>query len=230
MKEILIIPDVHGRKFWREAVEKHPDLPRVFLGDYTDPYTYQEGITIKEAVKELEDIVELKMSEPDLTTLLLGNHCTHYLWDEADKGTRYDETWKDRLIEIYGRTEFKVAHQVGSYLFTHAGLVPRWFTQNDLNIPEKDGVADFLNSLSQTKKGRVALGNIGRSRGGYSPYGGPLWADWYNDHTGAEICPGLKQIFGHTQVWGPDTLGSSWCIDCKKAFILNIDDGTIKEA
>ena len=29
--QILVIPDVHGRTFWKEAVEKHPTLPVVFL-------------------------------------------------------------------------------------------------------------------------------------------------------------------------------------------------------
>ena len=35
---ILIIPDVHGRTFWRDAVEAAGEMPIVFLGDYLDPY------------------------------------------------------------------------------------------------------------------------------------------------------------------------------------------------
>ena len=41
--EVLIFPDVHGRKFWKDAIskfpkEEYPDLKIVFLGDYIDPY------------------------------------------------------------------------------------------------------------------------------------------------------------------------------------------------
>ena len=50
----LIIPDVHGRTFWKYAIqqypiEKYPDIKIIFLGDYLDPYTSFEGITKNEA-------------------------------------------------------------------------------------------------------------------------------------------------------------------------------------
>ena len=42
-KKILIIPDVHGRTFWRAALETGNYEKVIFLGDYVDPYVY-EGI------------------------------------------------------------------------------------------------------------------------------------------------------------------------------------------
>ena len=38
MAEMIIIPDVHGRKFWRNAVKGFETEKIVFLGDYVDPY------------------------------------------------------------------------------------------------------------------------------------------------------------------------------------------------
>ena len=41
MKRILIIPDVHGRDFWKEPVKqelKNNETSIIFLGDYTDCY------------------------------------------------------------------------------------------------------------------------------------------------------------------------------------------------
>lgn len=52
---MLIIPDVHGRIFWRKAVESYPDLPTVFLGDYLDPYTHYDGILPSEAFLEFKE-------------------------------------------------------------------------------------------------------------------------------------------------------------------------------
>ena len=36
--DIIIIPDVHGRTFWKEAVRDLTDRSVIFLGDYLDPY------------------------------------------------------------------------------------------------------------------------------------------------------------------------------------------------
>ena len=44
MSGLVIIPDVHGRPFWREAVRLRPEEEFIFLGDYLDPYP-DEGIT-----------------------------------------------------------------------------------------------------------------------------------------------------------------------------------------
>ena len=45
-KKILVIPDVHGRIFWKEPVKKYMDAVDrvVFLGDYLDPYEDEDGL------------------------------------------------------------------------------------------------------------------------------------------------------------------------------------------
>lgn len=75
--QILVIPDVHGRAFWKEAVEKHPTLPVVFLGDYLDPYA-RENITPDDALTNFKDIIAFKQANKDRVTLLIGNHEIHY--------------------------------------------------------------------------------------------------------------------------------------------------------
>ena len=41
--DLIIIPDIHGRTFWKEAIQKYPNSKTIFLGDYLDPYPH-EGI------------------------------------------------------------------------------------------------------------------------------------------------------------------------------------------
>ena len=78
MSKMLIIPDVHGRDFWRSACEDINAYDHVvFLGDYLDPYQ-QEGIDIDDAEQGLRDIIELKKNNLEKVTLLLGNHDLHY--------------------------------------------------------------------------------------------------------------------------------------------------------
>lgn len=69
--KILIIPDVHGRKFWREYINDEFDHI-IFLGDYLDPYPGEA--TAEEALQEFKDIVNFKNSNLEKVTLLIGNH------------------------------------------------------------------------------------------------------------------------------------------------------------
>ena len=55
---ILIIAVIHGRNFWKKAVEENIDKVEkiIFLGDYLDPYPW-EGITRKDAIRNFEEII-----------------------------------------------------------------------------------------------------------------------------------------------------------------------------
>jgi predicted phosphodiesterase len=69
---MLIIPDIHGRDFWKEEVKKTKD-PIIFLGDYTDPYP-SEGFDPKVIPGYIKEIIEI----PEATRLL-GNHDLSYI-------------------------------------------------------------------------------------------------------------------------------------------------------
>ena len=74
MAKVLIVPDVHGRKFWHKAMEMIDEVDQVvFLGDYLDPYS-REGITFEDALIEFEEILDFKKAYPDKVVLLVGNH------------------------------------------------------------------------------------------------------------------------------------------------------------
>ena len=78
---LYIIPDVHGRDFWRKTVAENPEGDFIFLGDYIDPYP-DEGISEEESFMGFKDIIRLKEEHPDRVTLLWGNHDLHYLYPE----------------------------------------------------------------------------------------------------------------------------------------------------
>ena len=54
--DLLIVPDVHGRTFWREPVMKEDYAHVIFLGDYVDPYPH-EYIDQEEAMTQFCDII-----------------------------------------------------------------------------------------------------------------------------------------------------------------------------
>lgn len=69
--ELVLIPDIHGRSFWRNAVKKHRNHPVVFLGDYVDPYR-GESITNEDALANFKEIIAYA-KDNNHVTLLLGN-------------------------------------------------------------------------------------------------------------------------------------------------------------
>ena len=72
--KILVLPDIHGRTFWRSAVERADSCDRVvFLGDYLDPYGF-EGIAVSDAVENFREIIGFAKQHPGKVVMLLGNH------------------------------------------------------------------------------------------------------------------------------------------------------------
>ena len=55
MTNILVIPDLHGRTFWKEPIAHKEDFDHiVFLGDYFDPYHW-ESINQQDAIENFKD-------------------------------------------------------------------------------------------------------------------------------------------------------------------------------
>lgn len=127
MSKIIIVPDVHGRTFWRLAKEKINEIDRVvFLGDYLDPYPV-EDISPEKAIEELKKIINFKKEFSEKVILLIGNHDYHYmnLLKEIFPCSRYDFKNAQKIEQIFNDNQelFQVLYKEGKYLFSHAGVV-----------------------------------------------------------------------------------------------------------
>lgn len=136
LKKIIIIPDVHGRTFWRNAVKKYrnvKDVHIVFLGDYIDPYQNIDNIYPEDAYCVFEEIIDITRNSNNIT-LLLGNHDIHY-WPQFHQsyGCRRDELRKQNISNLFldNIDLFSIAYETyindKQYLFTHAGVLKPWF-------------------------------------------------------------------------------------------------------
>ena len=57
---IAIIPDVHGRQFWKDVIPRKDEFEKIiFLGDYLDPYGF-EGVSNLNALDNFKEILEFK--------------------------------------------------------------------------------------------------------------------------------------------------------------------------
>lgn len=239
---MLIIPDVHGRMFWRSAVQRFPDLPVIFLGDYLDPYTYYDGILPSEALAEFNDILQLKNQNGGRVTLLIGNHDVHY-FDSKLNSSRKDLMNQETIQMLFEKNlkHFSLSKYIKVsdkyYLFSHAGIIPEWLQLHfpALDMSNIEQVSSVLNGklmdLDEFERFiRDALMDISASRWGNAKYPSIVWAD-VEDHQ-FQNCrlANVYQIFGHTQQESDPIITNDYaCLDCRRAFLL-MDDGTIVDA
>ncbi len=233
--KILIIPDVHGRTFWKRPLEKYIKKVDkiVFLGDYCDPYM-DEGIEYEwqNVIENFNKIIELKKQNPEKIILLLGNHDLHYRnkqFDEYARSTRYDYAHANKLFELFNGDNhklFQICYTVNNdnkkIIFTHAGITKFWLER--ANIIYDDNIEETLNSLEETEKGIGKLCIIGKNRVWFGEKtGSPVWCDVAEYVSDEGVGKNTFQIFGHTRLKknAIASMKDFACIDSQTVFILN---------
>ena len=213
--KVLVIPDLHGRKFWRQTIANNVDKVDkiIFLGDYLDPYKNEikENPELMECndfydsenlLKMLEDIVSLKKNEPNKYILLTGNHTDSYIWSNFHAATRTDHKNWEKYHKFFSQNleYFNLVWIENNTIFSHAGISEGWakavavelsLTVN-LNNPIKS-IANYLSNINlnniSNKKLIKLLGDISSYRGGDSYYGSCEWSDIMEhvDHYQSEV-------------------------------------------
>ncbi|KAA6341305.1 hypothetical protein EZS27_010892 [termite gut metagenome] len=237
MNKVYIVPDVHGRRFWENALTFLRDNPNdlvIFLGDYTDPYP-GEGITDKDAYFNFLSIIEFKNN----VVLLIGNHELHYI-DKSFRCQRYSKEYYHNYHRMLtdDKDLFQICKKINSkYVFTHAGILKGWYDKyrceniyaideqlNDFFLRDKVPFGDICNWYN--------WGKI------HCEYSSPLWAD-IREHVSEELsyadskntifrkCSGYVQVFGHTQLGTKKLLryNDKICLDTKSVHLLDLTTG-----
>lgn len=209
-KKYRIIGDQHGRSNWKKLVEPFDkDTMYIFVGDYTDPY-YYENITYDQMVTELLKILQFKKEHGNNVSLLIGNHDMQYIINQGDTN-RYDFEHANTLHTIFiEKKDFfsGVAFQIGEkYLITHAGVTLDWYQKwidykKDDTTLEK--ICKQINKLwEENKKAFTFKSNVTKFSDCYgeSSTHSPLWIRptslW--EHNLFGFGSGKTQIVGHTR-------------------------------
>lgn len=227
---VLILPDIHGRTFYRKPVNDLLDKVEkiIFLGDYLDPYYPYENITSEDSIENFKVILDLKKKYPEKIILLLGNHDCHYLsadiiGHDVFPCSRFDFD-PDRLKIIYSLFKnnfniFKFLYKMDNVLFSHAGVVSLWIRYC--------GCSSINEIIEDESKLINYLWCVSKIRGGSFDFGSCVWNDvreFSND------IPNLYQVFGHTMLKeNPIITDTFACLDVKKPFIMNTKNLKIKE-
>ena len=242
----LVLPDSHGRTFWKEPVKQvldETDAHIVFLGDYLDPYPYEfePGENYRRIALDLfKEILQLKRDNPQRITLLLGNHdCTYTIGTDICD-CRRDRANYQEIVKLFeeNREIFQIAEETTvngkHFIFSHAGILKGWARQvfgDDIDN-EDFNIVDSLNDAWLTSNYGVlnALGDYDswRGWGGYQ-YGSPIWSDirsWCD--VKAEDTFGFN-VVGHTQLEDtPVMFDQIVDLDLRRAFYID-DEGVIRK-
>lgn len=213
--EVLVLPDIHSRLFWKEAVDKWTGQI-IFLGDYIDPYSFEWSDKLPDPVDSLLEILNFKDCNQERVTLLLGNHDFHYMFDGYN-GSRLDYDNWDTLHQIYNEDKefFQIAKQIDDTLFTHAGVSTAWLKIHELTLPKTDADV-FLNEIFNTTPN--IFWEMSWERGGWCSTGSPIW----HDVREFDCDDTLFQVFGHTQLRKhPVKMPTFICCDCRRAFVVD---------
>lgn len=238
-KDIIVIPDLHGRTFWKEAVEKYPDADTIFLGDYLDPYP-NEGITHWKARENFTEVLDYARTHSNVT-LLFGNHDLVY-WFPYNWG-RKDIHEEDEILEQF-RENMNLLHMFAvrevngkRWLFSHAPLFEEWiaYTKMPHDLREiEDRIWKMLEKYNRnadapgkTWEERMAphdavwktLGRASKLRGGIDKYGSPVWADVREINNECKLYEDADYyVFGHTQQDVPIITDTYACLDTHQAY------------
>lgn len=228
ISDVLVIPDVHGRHFWKHAVNSFPDLPTVFLGDYHDPYP-QEGITEEGSLQNFIEILDYARSHRNVT-LLVGNHDLHYFCRFGDY-CRFDfgqaSQFRKLFLDNFDLFRLMTWMRFGDkkVLFSHAPILKEWLQEIGLHptsIQQLDSEMQGILNLVKSDPGKALrlLGYVSRYRGGAHPFGSPVWADireLFKRHI-TELAD--YSIFGHTQLEKCVVIDAFADLDCRKPFLV----------
>lgn len=131
----ILVPDVHGRTFWKKVIKYAKDCQITFLGDYLDPYP-QEGITKEDAIENFKEIIKFARENKNSVKLLLGNHDLTYFCDGRYNvnANRIDYTNYKQICSLFNSnkdlfqlTDFFICSGGSfNYLLSHAGVSSCW--------------------------------------------------------------------------------------------------------
>ena len=189
----IIIGDVHGRDQWKQIVAQEKDADTViFLGDYFDSF----DVSAVEQMHNFKEIVEFK--ETSFTNagtedqhktrfiMLIGNHDYHYFPEINDSSTSGYQTRMAMVIKqliAEKREHLQVAHRIGEFVFSHAGISSEWLDDTVTDWTEQNMV-DKINELFKytplsldyrSFKMFSATEWSGASGYGNETYQGPMW-------------------------------------------------------
>ena len=203
---VLFVGDIHTHNYMLDDIkrldEKYKFDKVICLGDYVDDWL-SSGY---DSIETLNKIIELKNSDKDKYTLLIGNHELSYLGYPCS-GHQYNQENDIQNLLLKNIDLFDlftiVQLEDKEYVCTHAGITNSFLYGNIVDIDNWKDELTIINSNQQYKLNFLKhLTYCSYIRGGNNEYSSFVWCDkrehLYISERDQYIVP--YQIVGHTPV------------------------------
>lgn len=215
----LFVGDIHNHMNMISDIkrlDKEHNFDKIIcFGDYVDDWDTDNH----DSLRTLNAVFDLKNSDKDKYTLLIGNHELSYLgFPCSGHHQELEDVVRQKLEENIDLLDFYISIGLGnnSYVCTHAGLT------NDYICQVLDVYGDWQSIMEQFQK--FKLGNLqflrycSSKRGGHDRCSSFVWADRFEHMESAErerpLIP--YQIIGHSPV---STIGNMSGVDMMFYFV-----------
>lgn len=191
--KIIAIGDIHGRNFWKDIMHEQMDQ-LVFIGDYFD--SYKEEFTAQQEIDNFKQIVILKRENPDLVTLLIGNHDYHYLSGVDQQYSRYQDAGAVEInaVLMEALDVMQMCYVYNHIVFNHAGITKTWAKNQNIDLDKLQ--TSINNKFMEDKTAFGFVDGIGDFDGSNQRQS-PIWVR-PNALLGDKI-EGYHQVVGHTK-------------------------------
>lgn len=212
--KILFVGDIHNHKYIFDDIkrldEKYKFDRIIFLGDYVDDW----GDNSYHSVDTLNTILQLKQSNSEKYTLILGNHELSYLGFPCS-GHNYIlanelQNLLNSNIELFDL--YTIASCDNNYICTHAGITNSYINGVISKVIPGLKSNDWEKGLAHMNSNKLEsldlLKYASTIRGGQYEYSSMMWCD-KREHEYFSACEKYwipYQIVGHTPVKTISTL------------------------
>lgn len=219
--KIIALGDTHGRDCWKRLIPNPNDADKIiFIGDYFDSL----DVPFNKQMENFLEILEYKKANPNLVSLLFGNHDYHYYpGNETYSGYQWHYANQIRQVikEAFLSGLFDMAYQAGALLFSHAGLSETW--AKNFNISYDNPALDLNNLFHNDPSNFRWVHRSIQSGYGDNIYQSPIWIR--PPSLMIDAIPDIKYVVGHTHTKGPiKEYGPITQIDCldsiEEAFVF----------
>lgn len=189
--KIQTLGDIHGESNWEDLIDMSCDKI-IFIGDYVDSFHYSD----EEIYDNLLNIINLKKSNPDKIILLIGNHDVQYQFYPRFGCSGFRQSAQASLTNLFNvnKNLFQASYQINDWFWSHAGVSQKYFDSFNIDLDLYENLSEFINELYEKINDKFF--QVGDLRGGYMPWGGPIWAD--KRELLKHPFKNLNQIIGHT--------------------------------
>lgn len=229
MARTVICGDIHGRRIWRDIVEREAPQRVVFLGDYVSSH---QGIDAVTQIDNLHDILDFDGCEK---IMLRGNHDLQHLGYYWAACSGFDREVAHAMQQM--KTEFLEATQWAYRLeagdrqvvMSHAGISQPWLDEVVRTVDvDSPAWIDDLNLLDPSEK--FGFNGEPGDFTGESPAQPCTWIRPYSLLLNA--VKGYTQVVGHTpqlavrKISLPDGDGAIWLCDAlgSRSYLVIADD------